>query len=215
MNDNPLEMLAPLTGVIMVVLMMAGALLVSAFNYFPTAERAVKIFSQNSNRVAIGGLIGAISAIFLAWFAGSVFSALRGREGGTGRLSMIAFGGGLFCAIGVALGYMVIYAAGARAGRPGGISPDQAVMMYDLYTAILGGVVSVGLAVFIGASGAVSLRTQLFPTWLGWASVIFAVGLLTPLNYIFEGLALIWIVVVSINLYRTGTYIRASLETLT
>lgn len=214
MDANRLEKLAPLTGVIMVVLMMAGASLVSAFDYLPAPDSAVEIFSQNSNRVAIGGLVGAISAIFLAWFAGSVFSALRGREGGTGRLSMIAFGGGLFCAIGVALGYMIIYAAGARAGRPGGISPDQAVMMYDLYTAILGGVVSVGLAVFIGASGAVSLRTQLFPTWLGWASVIFAVGLLTPLNYIFEGLALIWMVIVSIRLYRPDTYMRASFETL-
>lgn len=215
MNDNRLEMLAPLTGVIMVVLMMAGALLVNAFDYFPKADRAVEIFSQNSNRVAIGGLVGAISAIFLAWFAGSVFSALREREGGSGRLSMIAFGGGVFCAIGMAIGYMVIYTAGARAGRPGGIGPEQAVMMYDLYTAILGGVVSVGLAVFIGAAGAVSLRTKLFPTWLGWASVVFAVGLLTPLNYIFEGLALIWMIVVSIRLYRPGTYMRASLETLT
>jgi hypothetical protein len=214
-SDNRLEMLSPLTGVIMVVLMMAGALLASAFDYSPTTDRAVEIFSKNSNRVAIAGLVGAISAILLAWFAGSVFSALHEREGGTGRLSMIAFGGCVFCAIGMALGYMVIYAAGARAGRPGGVSPEQAVMMYDLYTAILGGVVSVGLAVFIGAAGAVSLRTQLFPTWLGWASVVFAIGLLTPLNYIFEGLALIWVVVVSIRLYRPGTYMRASLETLT
>ncbi len=77
--------------------------------------------------------------------------------------------------------------------------------MHDLYSVLLAGVISFGLAAFIGATGIISLRTRLFPAWLGWASVVFAVGLMTPLHFIFEGLAIIWIVVVSLLLYQRGT----------
>ena len=103
------------------------------------------------------------------WFAGSVFSALREREGGTGRLSMVAFGGGVASGVTLAIGFSAILASGARAGTEGGITPVEAVTMYDLYGQILGQGFAITMAVFIGATGVVSLRTAIFPKWFGWA----------------------------------------------
>lgn len=197
-----LEKFAPLSGFVTIALLLSAILLTGTFDYFPKPDRAVEIFSQHSTRVAWGGIFGIYSAVFLVWFAGSVFKALQEGKGTNNRLSTISFGGGIISGISAAAGYGVIYAAGARAGRPGGISAEQAVMMYDLYTAFAAGLLTTGLAVFIGAAGISCLRIQSLPTWLGWASLVITIGLLTPFHYIFEGLSMLWIVVVSIVLYR-------------
>ncbi len=206
MHTNRLDTLAPLSGIAMVGALVTGHLLTGGFGgYRATADRALESVGQDPDRVYVGTLLaGFYSVILLIWFAGSVFSALREREGGTGRLSTIAFGGGIISAIALALGYGVYRHAAARAGMPVGLSLEAATVMHDLYSVLLAGVLSLGLAAFIGATGIVSLRTQLFPRWLGWTSVVFGIGLLTPLHFIFEGLAIIWIVVVSILLYRRG-----------
>lgn len=211
MNESRLEKLAPLTGIIMIGFLMIGVFLINAFDHRPTADRAAEIFGQNPGRVALGGSLGLVSGLFLIWFAGSVYSALREREGGTGRLSTIAFGGGVMSAIGLITGYGVIYFAGGQAGRPGGISPAQALIPYGLFEVLIG--LLHGLAVLIGATGILSLRTKSFPAWFGWASVVIAVGILTPVDYLFEEIALLWIVVTSIWLFIRGLKRRESFET--
>ncbi|MFQ5945567.1 MAG: hypothetical protein ACE5NC_04875 [Anaerolineae bacterium] len=205
MKESRVEKLAPLGGVVFVALAAIGILLLGTYDYKPSAERAVEIFASNPGNVAQGGGIGAISAFFFIWFAGSVFAASRDREGGSGWLSTVAFGGGVATGLAVAVGMMVLWAGGARAGAPGGITPEGAVTLYDLYSGVMGGGLSVAMAVFIGATAVVSLRTMMFPAWFGWVSALIALGLLTPIHYIFEGLAMVWIVVVSIWLNRRGT----------
>jgi hypothetical protein len=63
---------------------------------------------------------------------------------------------------------------------------------------------AITMALFIGATAVVSLRTiMLFPKRLGWASVLIAFGLLiTPIAYAVLALVLVWLLVVSIWLYR-------------
>ncbi len=205
MKESRLERLAPLSGVVFVVLAVIGILLTGAVDYKPSAERAVEIFAANPGNVSLGGNIGDYAAFFFIWFAGIVFAALREREGGAGRVSTVAFGGGVAAALAVAVGMTFLGAGGVRAGSPGGITPEGAVTLYDLYSGLMGGVLSIALAAFIGATAVVSLRTMMFPAWFGWASALIAVGLLTPIHYIFEGVALVWTVVMSVWLYRRGT----------
>jgi hypothetical protein len=138
MNESRLERLAPLTGVVTVVLMMVGAALFGVYDYLPPADRLKEYISDNQTTVFLGGYLGSISAFFLIWFAGSVYSALREREGGTGRLSMVAFGGGVASGVALALGFTAIVAVVQRAGAEGGISPLEVVTIYDLYSQILG-----------------------------------------------------------------------------
>ncbi|GMR09208.1 MAG: hypothetical protein BMS9Abin28_0026 [Anaerolineae bacterium] len=205
MKDSRLEKLAPLTGVVMVVLMAIGAALLGIYDYLPTADRLKEILSDNATNVFAGGYIGSISAFFMIWFTGSVFSALREREGGTGRLSMVAFGGGVASGVALAVGFSAILASGARAGTESGITPVEAVTMYDIYGQVLGGVFAIAMAVFIGATAVVSLRTLMFPKWFGWVSALIAFGLLTPFAYAVLALVLVWLLVLSIWLYRRGT----------
>jgi hypothetical protein len=66
--------------------------------------------------------------------------------------------------------------------------------------------------VLTGGSGGIywcnrgaSLRAKTFPDWFGWTSVLMAIGLVTPINWLIEGLSLIWIALVSIWLFaRSG-----------
>ncbi len=205
MNESRLERLAPLTGIIALVLFSIGAALLGIYEYLPLSDRLKEILSDNATNVFAGGYIGSISAFFFIWFAGSVYNTLREREGGTGRLSMVAFGGGVASGAALAIGFSAILASGARAGAEGGITPVEAVTMYDLYSQVLGGMFAITMAVFIGATAVVSLRTSIFPRWFSWASVLITFGLLTPFAYAVLALVLVWLLAVSISLFRQRT----------
>jgi hypothetical protein len=136
------------------------------------------------------------------WFAGSVYAALNEHESGNGRLSMVAFGGCLASGIALGTGFSALFAIGGRVGAVGGISPAEAVTLYDLYGTILGQMAAFTFAVLIGATAAVSLRTAMFPKWFGWASILIALGLISPFGYFVLAFALVWLLGVSISLYR-------------
>jgi hypothetical protein len=118
-----LEKLAPLTGAVAVVLLIAGSVIFGAFDFLPSADRAVEIFSDNPSRSMTGGFLGLYSGILLMWFAGSVYSFSIKQKTGDGRLSMIGFGGGVSSGIAISAGFTVMLSAGMRASAEGGISP--------------------------------------------------------------------------------------------
>jgi hypothetical protein len=204
-NESRLERLAPLTGLVSVVLIILGAVVISNYDYLPPAEKVADFLNSNPTRVSTGAYLASISAFFLIWFAGSVYSALREREGGTGRLSMVAFGGGVAAAAAMGISFTAILSAGLRAGAPGGITPIGAVTMFDFWGQVMGQMFAISLAVFIGATAVVSIRTAVFPAWFGWVSALVAFGLLTPVAYFVLALAVVWLIVVSIWLYFRGT----------
>jgi hypothetical protein len=193
-----------LTGVLTAVLILAGSANAAQLEYLPAADRALEIYSDNPTRVMADGYLGLIAAFTLIWFAGSVYADLRQREGGIGRLSMLAFGAGVASGLTIGAGYTVKVAAAARAGAPGGLDPIAAVSSFDLYSAFLGNLSAFTFAAFIGAAAAVWLRTGMSPRWTGWASVILVIGLLSPVGYLFVAFALVWMIAVSIWLYRRG-----------
>lgn len=205
MEPLTLERIAPLSGIVMVVFSIVGLILIGSFDYFPTAERALEIFSDKPDRVQRGALIiGFYGVVFLLLFSGTIFNALRNGEAGSGWLAASVLGGGVVTAIGMAIGSGIIWVAAARAGRIGDLTPEAALIMNELGLVMLANLLSVGLAVFIGATGIGALQTHFLPSWFGWLSVVFAIGLLSPIHYIFEGLAFVWIAVVSIWLFILG-----------
>lgn len=204
MNKSRLERLAPLSGVVSVVILIIGVLIFNYYEFLPSAENIADFLNNNASRVSAGGYIGSLSAFFLIWFAGSVRSALLEREAGEGQLSLVAFGGGLAAAIALGISFIGIFASGLRAGAPGGIPTVAAVAMYDFWTQLTGQLFSIFMAVFVGATATVSLRSGLFPRWFGWVSALVAIGLLTPYAYALLVLAFIWMFVVSIWLYLKG-----------
>lgn len=219
MNVATVRRLGPLSGILAAAVFGVGAALSARGGYFPTAEEANDFITGESPRVLAGTIVGGFyGTFFLIWFAGAVAAALRKAEERRGDgevraagLSSIALGGGIVAALGLSLSSAVLWVAAARVDRPGGLTVGEAVVLFDVYATIGATVISVGLAAWIGATGLASLETRLFPAWVGWTSIAFAVGLLSPVHYIFEGLAAAWIVVVSALLYRQERASTASI----
>ncbi len=205
MNSPRIEKLAPLSGAASVLILIVGTGLLGVYDYLPASDRLVEIFSSNSTKVIVIGYLGLFSAVLLMWFAGSIYTALTAHEGDKGRLSMIAFGGCVAAGIALGAGFSALLAVGARAGSADGLGAAEAVTLYDLYGTLLGQMAAFTFAVLIGATGVVSLRTAMFPTWFGWVSVLIALGLISPIGYFVLAFVLIWLLGVSLNLYRRGT----------
>jgi hypothetical protein len=176
--------------------------LTGSFDYRPAPDRAVEIISSNSSGIALAALLGGYySILFLLVFAGVVAGAIR-SVGPRGSLAYVALAGGVVVAFALALGYRFLAAAAHVADGPAGIGPEAAALMHRLFQMDFAGLVSVGLAAWIGATGLAAIRTGLLPDWLAWASVVVAAGLMTPLHGPLEGIALFWMVLVSVLLYR-------------
>lgn len=210
MNKSRLERLSPLSGVAAIAVMLAGVVLFNNYDFLPPAEDVADFLNSNPSRVYAGGYIASLSAFFLIWFAGSLRSVLVEKEGGTGRLATIAFGGAVAAAVVLGTSFVGILTSGLRAGAPGGITPAGAVTMFDLWGQLTGQLFPTFVAVFIMATATVSLRSKLFPSWFGWVSVVIAVGLLTPLAYVVLAVVLVWISAVSIWLYIKGDTLTKS-----
>jgi hypothetical protein len=205
MKESRLEKLAPLSGLVTVVLfIIAAALTTTTLEYLPPAEEIADNFSANSTRISVGAYLGTLSAFFLIWFAGSVRNTLHEREGGTGRLSVIAFGGGVASAVLVAISFSLTMVIAVRANAVGGIEAIGAITLYDLAGQIMGITFPVTMAVLLAATAVVSLRADLFPAWFSWLTALIAFGLLTPISYILLLPAVLWVLVVSIWLYVKG-----------
>lgn len=205
MNQNRLDRFSLLSGLLSVLIMVFGVLLFNYYEFLPAAESIAEAMNSNASQVSTGGYIASLSTFFLVWFVGSIRSTLLMYEGGSGRLSTIAFGGGLAAAVALGISFVGLFAMGLRAGAPGGLAPVGAVTMYDFWSQLTGQLFGIFMAVFISAAAVISLRTGLFPAWFSWASLIIALGLLTPFAYAVLGFALLWLVVVSIWLYMKGT----------
>ena len=202
MTASRLERMAPLSGVATVIFLAVGSSIFGFFEYLPAADPLAEYAIANTGRIYAASYIGFLAAFTMLWFAGSLYEHLHQRQGDSGRLAMIAFGGGVATAVTIAAGFAAMLTFAARAGTEDGIDLIQAVTLYDFYGNILGGMTGVTLSVFIAATAAFTLREKIFPDWFGWISIIIAVGLLTPIAYFVLALALLWILYVSIRLYR-------------
>lgn len=204
MGNSRFERLAPLSGAVSVVLIIVASVLVNIYSYLPPADEIVQALTDNVMRVSIGGYVGGLAAFFLMWFAGSVYSALREREGGAGRLSALALGGGMASGTLAAISFGLMIVAAQRAGTTDGISAAGAITLYDFWGQVMGGTFPLALAVLVVATGIAAIRTGAFPAWFGWISVVIAVGLLSPVSWVVMALGALWLLVVSIWLTVRG-----------
>jgi hypothetical protein len=200
------QRLAPLTGAGFVVFYVAGFALIGELGSTstPAAGEIVDLLEGGPVQVLVGAYLSLVSAALLLWFAGIMRATLQVGEGETGRFSAVAFGGGIAAATALSIGFAAMAQAALRAESDDGIAPEAALVFYDLYRAILGGAVPIGFAALIGATAVVSFRTQVFPAWLTWSSAVVAVGLVSPLLFIFGIIGFIWVLVTSIWLFIAG-----------
>lgn len=140
------------------------------------------------------------AGFFLVWFAGSLRAFLRGREP-TGRLSAVAFGGGVLG--GALLVASAVLWAGALelADRAGNIETAQLAALLGETLRLFG--LPFASALLVGATVLLSFRTGVLPRWLGvFGAIAVALGLVFfwPINFLGGLLTLIWFVATAVVL---------------
>lgn len=135
--------------------------------------KVVSFFADHRQDLLVGSFLLGLAAVLFFWFAGSLRSYLRAAEGGEGRLSIAAFGGGV--------AGMVLLLAGAALGngpaftlaRHGGDATLFRVF-FDASSAVLA-TGSFGFAVFLGAASCSAARSGSLPAWAYWLGSVAAV----------------------------------------
>lgn len=194
------ERLAPLSGVAFVVLLIGGSAIINEWGYLPAGSDLVERYEDNSIRMGLGAYVGATSAFFLVWFAGSLRTRLREAEGAPGRLAAVAFGGGVGAATLMTAGFGSMMAAANRGGE--GIPEATVIGLHDLAGALVGNVAVIMLAVMVVATAVVGLRTDTFPRWFSWVSLVLGALLLSPIAWAVLIAVPVWVAWMAITMYR-------------
>jgi hypothetical protein len=201
------ERLAPLDGIAAVVFWVAGVIVLQGPADQPDTDappaRALEFFEEQDGSILLGTFLFIVGTLFFLWFLGLVRAQLGPAEGGTRRVSSIAYAAGVATAIALLL-MPAVHATGAI--NKNNLSPEAAQVYLGLgvtffYAAEL------AAAVFLLATGLTAFSTGALPKWLAWISLVLALWLLiVPIGWaaLLYGFP-IWLIVVSVLLWRSRT----------
>jgi hypothetical protein len=196
------QRLEPLAGVVFVVLAVISVLTAAGEDFIAEPSEVADYYVDNSGRIIVAEFIGSIAIFAFFWFVGAVRNRLRVPETPEGGLPALAFGGGISAATLVLIANTATMAGAFRAEEDGQIDPAAAVALNDISSLIIGIAAPVALAVFVAATGIVSIATGVLPRWLGWLSLFLALGFLIPtIGFVFWVPFGVWALVVSVLLY--------------
>ena len=203
MSASRWERGVPLAGVVFALLIFIGFGLIGQVGRTstPSAEQIDDLLTDRAPLRLFGVYLSLVAIPFLVLFSGRLYSSLRIVGSGTRWLSMVSFAGGVVAAAPLLVGFAAIGQATIRADSAEGLGPDSAIVFYDLYRSLLTAS-AMGFAIFIGAAAVESYRTRAFPRWLSWTSGAVAIGLVSPLFFFFVFIAIIWVLAVSVWLFR-------------
>lgn len=142
---------------------------------FAAPASEIVTFFQNRDPILanIGGYISIFSLVAFLWFLGALWDEMRTAEGGHGWLSVIAVGSGLVT-VATILGSNGWPLAIFRIEE--GLDPQLARFLFDEGNIAFANIwVSLGSMVL--GVGLIASSTNRFPKWMGWGSVILALGL--------------------------------------
>ena len=190
MSDRLLERTGAACGIVYVVLLIGGDSL-----------------GGPTSRVAFS--LEILAFLFFLFFLGSLWSAMRRAEGGSGWLSITAFGAGLMSVTIKVASAAPVLAARYRAD---GLDPQLARTLQDINDASFF-LTFFPLSVLLVAFAIVAIRSEALPGWLGWVAAVLSAaflagGLAGSADLAFEWAALpmllypFWVIATSIVLIR-------------
>ncbi|HEX6310881.1 MAG TPA: hypothetical protein VF152_04595 [Acidimicrobiia bacterium] len=191
--------LVPLTGVLFVVLAVVGVFLGGEP---PDADDPVRevvdYWADNEGAVILGSVLEGLAAVSLIFFAASLRRAIRRREGDAGVLSVAAMGGGIVAAAGIGVDAALRFTAADLAGevRPVVIQTLNAIWADYFFPMVI------GMAALVLATSLAALGTRVIPVWLAWIGFLICIALFTPAGFIAFLVSALWVLVVSVILWR-------------
>jgi hypothetical protein len=200
MQQTRWERLAPLTGVIAVVIIIAVfAIGGSTPDEHDSAAKVQAYYARHHDKHSVLAFILAISIPFLVFFASSLRSDLR-RAGGTGQLANAAFGGGVLAAAGFGVLATVHLALTVAAENANTIGTAQTLNVLDS-SDFIPAVAGIGLLVL--AAGLSVVRHGGLPKWLGWVGILLGIVTFTPAGFFAFLAGGVWILIASVLLTQT------------
>jgi len=144
-----------------------------------------------------------ISLVFLVWFLASLRRTLLEAEGGDGRLTAVAFGGGLLVTAMLLAGFALNALGSLRADEDGAIAAEVAVVLQDGSSVLQGLAATMAMVVLLASTAIITMRFRALPIWLGWVSALLAViGVIGPISWTLLLVFPLWVLVTSIVLYQ-------------
>src|SRR5687768_10619291 len=166
MAEQRWEKLGAATGIVFVVLAFASYLIAGELpRPGDSTEQVVAYYTDDSDKILWSMWLFGLAGIAFLWFLGSLRSHLMKAEGGTGRLSAVAFGGGI--AAGVVYSIGISISSALAFGIAQNASAEITDVLSDLATHLYNGS-AFGFFVLVLATTLISGRTKVFPAWLGW-----------------------------------------------
>ena len=191
--------LTPLSGIAFVALMVA----VIAFEGEELDSNAApaEVLAYWSDRADTRLLVASLSAaalLFLLVFAASLRGELRSREPAEASASVVSFAGAVVAASGLALSACLTLAA----SRAGDAEAGEAVVTLDHLVQSSWLPITAGFAVMLLAAGIGGLRSGTLPKVACWTAMVLGVAFLTPAGIAAFLLTPLWILAVSVVLFR-------------
>lgn len=188
--------LAPLTGVVFVVLLAVSfALSGSTPGAGATGQHVISYYSAHKGSEQASAFLALYGVVFFLFFAANLRSYFRAALGGS-ALPTLSFGGAVVVAVGGAIFASITIALSDVPGKLGaGAAQALNVLSNDFFVPLI-----VGTCVFMIANGLATLRSRALPVWLGWIALLLGVIAVTPIGF-FGFLGLMgWTLVVSVLL---------------
>jgi hypothetical protein len=192
--------------VLFVVLFLAGALLVNLpFGDDPPRQIASFYTDKNERtQLIVSGYLFVLAGVVFLWFLASLRIELVAAEGVPGRLTIVAFGGGLiFVALLMAAGAIQMSVATNIAfNRERFVSAEAARLVPDLAIPIVNIAAMFAAIAMIVATSILCVSPGALPKWLGWFGFIVAFVLLFSPVLAPAWTFPLWVLVVSVVLIR-------------
>jgi uncharacterized membrane protein YhaH (DUF805 family) len=193
---------APLTGLVSAVLGVAGGAIEVITNppgADASGKEVIAFYSAQGGTQQLAGALLALAFVFFLFFTGSLRSYLR-QTPDLEALSTIAVAGAAVETAGQTIGAGYVWTLAQGAGH----LESSAAQALNALSNNAVATNTAGMIVFGIAAGLAILRSRRLPSWLGWLAIAMAVLVVTPVEAVSFLALVVWMVVLSILIWRRG-----------
>ena len=191
---------SPLSGVVAVACWVIGLFVMESATNDDKGAEILANYKHHDGKILAGTVIWLIGTALFVWWLGHFRNRLLAAEGPAGRLTAVAFAGGIATAVMLALG-----PGGDAAGALGkdDVDASASLALHNIGTAFFFGAEYL-LPVMLVATAVIALRTGVLPKWLAWVTLVIALVLfIGPIGWAALIFAFpIWVLVVTFLFWR-------------